>query len=492
MRFKKKNNYFTYCLLTTLVALFCFINPIRVSAADQYLHDFTIRIENGNAYVVHAVDDEYDNNVYVSLRDAAVALSGTSKAFTVDVNENGIQVVFGENADTDRSMNGWTGDERSAFYGKSVASNDFAVDGNTRKYFTIRASYQGGSDCFISLANLAMLLDADMYSSGENEVTIAPDRGLKVTPEKLKKEGYFLEINSAVVGDATTGQIMFEYNSKESYPIASTTKLMTALLAQEALENGSFTADSMITVSDKAAKISASADGTVPMRAGQSGTFAEMLTGALVVSSNECSLLLGEAIGGSEEGFAQMMNDKAMELGLSSAVFYNANGLPTYPKDSALPGKRQNTMNAVDMFKLSAYILNNYPQIKNVTSLTDATLPSFNKDIKNTNALLYNMPEINGFKTGTTTKAGACLVTSLTVNAGGVDHDLVVVVLGAESSKARFTISELLARYAKNVVLGIDSVTDGNDEDVSSPAMTITAQGLVKMVVNGAFKSRSE
>ena len=69
-------------------------------------------------------------------------------------------------------------------------------------------------------------------------------------------------------------------------------------------------------------------------------------------------------------------------------------------------------------------------------------------EVKNTNPLLYNLPEVTGLKTGTTNKAGACLVTSLTADDGAVDHDLVVIVLGTEDSIERGRVSGLLARYA--------------------------------------------
>ena len=173
----------------------------------------------------------------------------------------------------------------------------------------------------------------------------------------------------------------------------------------------------------------------------------ELLLGALLPSSNECALCLAETIAGSEEAFVQMMNQKAQDLGLSQAVFYNSHGLPSFTQDP-IPAKRQNRMSAKDMFRMVSYLLDVYPQVKDMTSLQEATLPSMNLEVRNSNPLLRNMSEVTGLKTGTTNKSGACLVTSLAANDGTMTHDLVVVVLGTEDSIERGRVSGLMARYA--------------------------------------------
>ena len=177
----------------------------------------------------------------------------------------------------------------------------------------------------------------------------------------------------------------------------------------------------------------------------------------LLPSSNECALSLAEVVAGSEETFVRQMNEKAQELGLSQAVFFNSHGLPSYTEDP-VPAKRQNRMSAEDMFRLVSYILRVYPQITDYTSLQEATLESIDLEVRNSNPLLRNMPEVTGLKTGTTNKAGACLVTSLTAGDGAAAHDLVVVVLGTEDSVERGRVSGLLARYALQVFrTGMDS-----------------------------------
>lgn len=105
-------------------------------------------------------------------------------------------------------------------------------------------------------------------------------------------------------------------------------------------------------------------------------------------------------------------------------------------------------MSAEDMFRLVSYLLRVYPQVTDITSLESATLQSLELEVRNTNPLLHNLPEVTGLKTGTTNKAGACLVTSLAVDDGYLEHDLVVIVLGTEDSIERGRVSGLLARYA--------------------------------------------
>lgn len=479
----------------TMVMVLMTMPAKKVSAADDhFLHDEIITLNNGNTYTIHALDEGYDNNAYLSLRDMSTILSGTEAAFSIDVGSEGIKILVGENGNSERTVHGWTEEERGAYYGKSLGMNTLTVDDNPRKYYTIRAAYQDGTDCFMAMTSFAMLFDIEMYTTGDNAITVCPGQKLTISPENLESEGFFLEVNSVLVGDATTGQVFYEYEGDKTFPIASTTKLMTCLLAEEAIANGSITTDTMVTISEEAERISNSNDGVFELTAGHQAPVEELIIGALLPSSNECALALGEAIGGSEEAFVDMMNEKAAELSMDTAVFYNTNGLPSY-NTSGLPSKRQNTMSAEDMFKMCSHILNYYPQIKDVTSKTLAALPNLGRDVANTNALLYNMTEINGLKTGTTDKAGACLVTSLTVNDGTMDHDIVVVVLGAEGSKARFTTSELLARYGKKVVLG-ELSADGTSlaanvsqpEDEGSQKKAITAKALVKMIVREAMK----
>ena len=186
------------------------------------------------------------------------------------------------------------------------------------------------------------------------------------------------------------------------------------------------------------------------MQEGKEAPVRELLNGMLLPSSNECALTLAETVAGSEEAFVERMNAKAKLLGLSEAtVFYNCHGLPTYTENLST-SKIQNRMSAADMFRLVCHILKTYPEIREITSQKTAHLPSFSRDVKNTNPLLHNLPGCFGLKTGTTNMSGACLVSAMDATApDGSVQQLVAVEFGAEDSLVRATVSHELLLYGK-------------------------------------------
>lgn len=159
-----------------------------------------------------------------------------------------------------------------------------------------------------------------------------------------------------------------------------------------------------------------------------------------------------------------------------------------YLYENFIPAKRQNRMSAEDMFRLVSYLLKVYPQITDITSMEEASLPSLNLEVRNTNPLLHNLPEVTGLKTGTTNKAGACLVTSLTADDGNLEHDLVVIVLGTEDSIERGRVSGLLARYALNTFyMGIEEPESGADVRTYEN-LPVNAEAAVDWIIRTARK----
>ena len=373
-------------------------------------------------------------------------LRGTDKAISMEITKNAVYLNLGNDYTPVGVENAlWENSDNPDI---SLRRNEFKVNGQTVFYYTLIMRLPSGDyDCFIMAADLAMILDVDITVPMAGVLQFHTQEPFSVSPDALEQAGYFYGVNSVLVGDATTGEIYYRYQSDAPYPIASTSKLMTCLLAMDAISAGQITPGELVTVSDAVSALAASADGVIPLEAGAQITVQELLLGALLPSSNECALGLAEAIAGSEEAFVGMMNQKALDLGLSQAIFYNSNGLPSYTEDP-IPSKRQNRMSAEDMFRLVSYLLKVYPQITDLTSLEDATLASLDLEVRNTNPLLRNMPEVTGLKTGTTNKAGACLVTSLAADDGVMEHDLIVIVLGTEDSIERGRVSGLLARYA--------------------------------------------
>lgn len=428
------------------VVMLCGILPVRTLAAYEIPGICQVQTDTGVYGTVKTLDYAYANNTYLSLRDTAMLMRGTQKPFSLEITKNAVSLNPGEvYAPVGVENMPW---EVSGNPNISLRRNEFKVGAQKVSYYTLIAELPSGYyDCFMTAADLGMILDVDMNVPAADSLEISLREPFAISPVDLERDGYFYGVNSVLAGDASTGEIYYSYQAHEPYAIASTSKLMTALLTLEAVSAGQISLDQQVVISDAARQLADSDDGVVPLEAGGLITVRELLIGALLPSSNECALCLAEAVAGSEGAFVQRMNERALELGLSQTFFVNCNGLPIYV-EGVVPVKRQNRMSAEDMFRLVSYLLKVYPQIREITSMEKATLESIDFEVNNTNPLLYNLSEATGLKTGTTNRAGACLVTSLTAGDGAAQHDLVVIVLGAEDSAERTRVSELLSRYA--------------------------------------------
>lgn len=475
----------TYSLILSVI-LVCSMLPIQVNAAYEILGNCQVLTDTGAAGTVKTMDYSYDHNTYFSLRDIAMILKDTSKSFSLEITKNAISLTPGNAYTPVGAENApWEDSENPNI---TLRRNEFALSGQKVYYYTlITALPSGDYDCFVMAADLAMILDVNISTPSAGSLQIDTQTPLVISPAALEESGYFYGVNGVLAGDATTGEIYYQYQSDIPYPIASTSKLMTCLLTMEALSSGQLSLEKQVTVSDAVQALSASDDGVIPLEAGQQITVHELLLGALLPSSNECALCLAEAIAGSEETFVQMMNQKALDLGLSQAVFFNCNGLPSFT-ETPIPAKRQNRMSAEDMFRLVSYLLKVYPQVTDMTSLKTATLQSLNLEVRNTNPLLYNLPEATGLKTGTTNKSGACLVTSLTADDGAMKHDLVVIVFGTEDSIERGRVSALLARYALQVFHSGTGASQSPDDGTVPGNLPTHAEAAVDWILRTARK----
>lgn len=471
------------CALALAAVLLCAVPPLRAEADYETPGVFQVQTDSGEVYTVKTLDLSYENNTYFSLRDMAAALKGTDKAFSLEVTRNSVSLspggvytsVGGENSPWGEGVNPDV----------TLRRNDFQVNGQKAMYFSMIARLPSGKyDCFLMAADLAMILDMDLMIPGRDFLQVDTRSPLTVSPAALEQAGYFYGVNGVLVGDASTGEIYYRYQSDRAFPIASTSKLMTCLLTMEAVSSGQISLEDSAVVSQSAQILSATDDGVIPLEAGMRIPVRELLNGALLPSSNECALCLAELLAGSEEAFVERMNQKAQELGLSQALFFNSHGLPDFSEDP-VPAKRQNRMSAEDMFRLVSYLLKVYPQVKDITSQKTAVLETLNREVRNSNPLLYNLPGVTGLKTGTTNKAGACLVTSLTVDDGIMEHDLVVVVLGTEDSAERGRVSGLLALYARQAFYG-EAETEGGAAEHGPETLPVHAEAAVERVLRTA------
>jgi len=234
--------------------------------------------------------------------------------------------------------------------------------------------------------------------------------------------------SNALLIDFDTGAILFEKNADELMPPASMSKLMTVTMVMERLKDGSLTLEDTFPVSEKA------------WRKGGSKMFVEvntrvavkdLLRGIIVQSGNDACIVVAEALGGSEESFAQNMTDRAREIGLSHSTFRNATGWPD-------PNHR---MTARDLAHLAGYIIENFPEYYGIFSEKSFTYSGIKQG--NRNPLLYSNTGADGLKTGHTEESGY----GLTGSAKRGDRRLIVVVNGLESAKQRGRESERLLEW---------------------------------------------
>lgn len=438
---------------------------------------------NGKTYTVKLLNVTYNNNTYVSLRDMAAALSGTEKQFDVSVSRSEIIINNGvpygarggENEPFDEEVM-----EADFTYNINLKTTPMFMDDVELKRYTLVGNvYEDVYDCFINVPELAIMLDTKMTFE-DDELYVEPSEEFKVDINELEDDEFFMATRSCLLADATTGEILYEYEPDRTVLIASTSKLMTYLLVMDAISEGKIGMYDPVYISDAVSRLSYGEDGVVRLDTDLETNVYELIRGMLLASSNECAMALAEHVAGTEKEFVKLMNAKAESLGLSESTrFYNSNGLPTYT-DEVITSKVQNRSTAKDMFMLVKYILAVYPQVTEVTSLKEASLPSMGFLARNTNPLLYNVEGAIGLKTGTTNGAMCCLITAKEVTCGDGDHILVSLIFGSESYVIRGIVSEVLLDY------GTDVLTKGRTYEEKDTSKPQNAEELVRAVLKTA------
>lgn len=229
-----------------------------------------------------------------------------------------------------------------------------------------------------------------------------------------------------IVIDRKTLSVLYEKDAYSKTAMASTTKIMTCILA---LENISL--NNTITVSKEAATIHGS---TLGLHINDEITINDLLYGLMLRSGNDCAIAIAEAVSGTTEDFALLMNKKSKELGLENTNFVTPNGLDD----------DNHYTTAYDLALLTDYALKNETFRKIVSTKTsNIYINGYPRTISNTNELLGNTEGVYGVKTGFTFNAGRCLVSSCKRG----EMDIIVVVLGADTKKIRTSDSYNLINY---------------------------------------------
>lgn len=266
---------------------------------------------------------------------------------------------------------------------------------------------------------IAFLLAAAM-AAGFLKISAEGDAPLEITAK------------AALLMDKSSGQVLYEQNADERLPIASLTKIMTLLLAAEALEKGAMTMEDMIQTSAYASSM----DGSVIwLESGEEMSAYDMLRSVVISSANDACVAVAEYLGGNEEEFVKQMNGKAKALGMSSTHFVNCVG---YDDPDHYSTARDIAKMAAELRKYDVYDEFLLTRLSSVRTDTERET-----QLLNTNKLITGYNGITGLKTGTTDGAGYCFVG--TAKRG--EMELIAVILGAESDSARFEQAEALLDY---------------------------------------------
>lgn len=236
--------------------------------------------------------------------------------------------------------------------------------------------------------------------------------------------------SSYILMDAKTGKVIVEENADDQLPPASLTKIMTAYIAEVEIDNGNMSLDDEVHISEKAWRTQGS---KMFVDVNSRVRVEDILRGIIIQSGNDAAVAMAEHLAGSEDAFADMMNQHAQLLGMENTFFMNASGLDT--EDA------YNIMSARDLAILARATINEHPDHYDIYSEREFTYNGIRQPNRNT--LLFRDRNIDGMKTGWTTAAGYCLVAS-----GERDGmRLISVVMGTASEDARAAETQKLMTY---------------------------------------------
>ena len=270
----------------------------------------------------------------------------------------------------------------------------------------------------ILFANIAFASAAAVFAQKEEQKS-----------ENGEKTAMELSAPSAILIEQSTGKVLFEKNADEQMPPASVTKVMTMLLVMEAVDSGKISFDDMVMGSENAKSMGGS---TIFLDAGEQMSVYDLMKGVAVASGNDAAVALAEFVAGSEEGFVEMMNKRAQELGMTNTTFKNPNGLDT----------QGHLTTARDIAVMSAELLR-HKRIFEFTTIWMDSLRDGKFTLANTNKLIRFYDGANGLKTGSTSIAKNCISASAMRN----DMQLIAVVMAAPTSAQRFADAKKLLDY---------------------------------------------
>ncbi|MFH0739527.1 MAG: serine hydrolase [bacterium] len=287
---------------------------------------------------------------------------------------------------------------------------------------------QTKAENFLSTKNSGSILNANI---DQNLPTIKPQSTCLL--DTISAESFLLKTVSSQGRDAT----LLEKNSNSRLPLASITKLMTYLVASEFYKN-----EQDVVVTKEAAE---QANTLNALLEGDRLKVSELIPIMLIESSNDAAFALTKVIG--EEGFLDLMNFKAKDLGLSNTYFYNPTGVD--PEARSMPQDEINYSTANDIAKLTKNLIFGQPEFLKIVSQKEYPLYKEGEivsTLQNTNELIGEIPEVIGGKTGTTDRAGECLMVVMRLSKSNENEYTIGVIL---NSKNRFNDMRTLYNCVK-------------------------------------------
>lgn len=293
--------------------------------------------------------------------------------------------------------------------------------------------------------------------------------------------GFATTAEAAVLMDAVSGKVLIEKNKEKQLPPASVTKIMTLLVALDALDAGKVRLTDRVTTSENAWKMGGS---QIYLEPGEELSMQEMLLAIAVGSANDACVAVAEHIAGTHEEFVELMNQRAKEMGLKHTHFANAYGLPA----------EGHYTSAYDMARILKEALQ-YPDFRKLTSTKEYDLRGGDFKLWNTNKLLWWYRGTDGGKTGWTNEAKYCLAST-------VDRDglrFIAVVLGTAEPRSHFRESMKLYNYgyAKYKAVKFAEANDKVqtlpvDKGITNKVDVITASRAALVVLKGEEKGVSK
>lgn len=285
----------------------------------------------------------------------------------------------------------------------------------------------------ISITLLFIIIFSNLCFAEEITLPVWSQNSLQetsVTSNNVEMTDLQLESKAAILMEASTGEILYEYNSHEQLRPASVTKVMTILIIMEALDNGEITLEDKVPCSENARKMGGS---QIWLAENEELTVNEMLKAICVVSANDCTVAMAEYLAGSQEAFVEKMNKRAKELGMNDTNFVNAHGID----------EDGHVTSAHDIAIMSRELTTKHPKIFEYTTIWMDTLRDGKSELVNTNKLIRNYKGATGLKTGSTSLA----LYNLSATATRDDLSLIGVIMGAPTTKVRFNEATKLLDY---------------------------------------------